>query len=321
MEAVTGVSLFGFVLQEQPGTLFSLETLWREVEKLKDPGPAPTLVMPVLQPSPDARRVGGNETTRNVVGGMVALSLAGIAISGYAKDLSVVLFGLAVASFFGVRVLLDNSAGMQRYKLAFQTAEARWKIALKDWESKAGPSEFQTKKSSLFETRRQLLGIPSERLRKLDELNQQRRQRQLERFLDQFKIDDASIESIGPGRTRTLESYGIETAADIVTAKIEVVPGFGSKLCSNLIAWRETIEDRFRFDPAQGVNPQDIAKVEHDIVTKQRGLQVQLQTGFSELKALLNRIDGVRRGMRSQVEAVQREFAQASVDYAAVRRT
>jgi DNA-binding helix-hairpin-helix protein with protein kinase domain len=220
-----------------------------------------------------------------------------------------------------VRALFDNAEGMQRYRVAFQNADTRWKAAQREWETKAGSTPFQAKKSAMVELRRQLQDIPTERLRKLDHLKRQRRQHQLEKFLDQFEIDDATIENIGAGRKRTLESYGIETAADIVASKIESVPGFGPRLRSNLTAWRDKIETRFRFDPNKEVDSQEITKVEHEIATKRKSLQTQLTTGVVELKALANRIDVARRGMRAQVEAIQREHAQATADYAAVKRT
>lgn len=320
MEGATGIALFGFALRAPTASFFNLDALWREVESLGNPGPAPTLAAITLQSSVDARAVGFAETRRNVIGGVAALLLAGIAISGYAKGFGIILFGLAIAAFFATRALFDNSEGMQRYKTAFQNADAKWKVAQREWETKAGATEFDAKKSSMVELRRQLQGISAERLRRLDQLNQDRREHQLAKFLDQFEINDATIENIGAGRKRTLESYGIETAADIVASKIQGIPGFGPRLRSNLIAWRDKIESRFRFDPNKAVDSAEITRVDSEILAKQKGLQTQLTAGLAELRALANRIDAVRRGMRSQIDAIQREYAQATADVAAVTR-
>jgi DNA-binding helix-hairpin-helix protein with protein kinase domain len=321
MEAATGVSLFGLVIQGATDTHFNLDALWREVERIPDPGPAPNFAALTVPASSEAKKVGRNETARNVVGGIVAFAIAGFAISGYAKAFTMILLILAVLAFFLVRKMLDNSEGMQKFTVAHSAAEAKWRSAERDWESRAGPSEFLAKKSVLQDLRRQWQNLPAERLRRLEQLNQQRRQKQLEHFLDRFEIDRAKIEGIGAARKRTLESYGIETAADLTRSSIDSVPGFGPKLRSQLMAWRNTVESRFKFDPSKGVDPQDIAKVEHDIRTLKKNAEDQHRTGLAELKALANRINAVRTGMRSQMEALQREFAQANADYAAVRRT
>ncbi|HEX3944675.1 MAG TPA: hypothetical protein VHW69_11360 [Rhizomicrobium sp.] len=125
MEGATGVALFGFALKAPAGAFFNLDALWREVEGLSSPGPAPALNAVTLQPSADARAVGFAETRRNVIAGVAALFLAGIAISGYAKGFGIILFGLAIAAFFWVRALFDNSEAMRRYKAAFHNAEAK----------------------------------------------------------------------------------------------------------------------------------------------------------------------------------------------------
>ena len=72
-------------------------------------------------------------------------------------------------------------------------------------------------------------GMPSERLRRLDQLKRNHRQLQLEAYLDRFEIATARIESVGAGRRQTLESYGIETALDVTQAALFSVPGFGPK--------------------------------------------------------------------------------------------
>ena len=39
-----------------------------------------------------------------------------------------------------------------------------------------------------------------------------------------------------------LSSYGIDNAADVTTAALESVPGFGSFLIMELITWRQSLE-------------------------------------------------------------------------------
>jgi DNA-binding helix-hairpin-helix protein with protein kinase domain len=138
--------------------------------------------------------------------------------------------------------------------------------------------------------RRDWSDIPNLRLRKLDELNRQRRERQLARFLDGYEIEDARISGIGPGRKQTLESYGIETAADIEKLNSIGVPGIGRVLQSNLFEWRDSLVQRFRFDPRRAVDPQDIAKVEQEVLLEKKKLEVNLRQGVTELRQIHHQI-------------------------------
>lgn len=72
--------------------------------------------------------------------------------------------------------------------------------------------------------------------RKLQQLEQEVYQRQMERFLDGHRIDKARISGIGHARQITRRSYGLETAADITKSAVLSVPGFGPTYTSKLLA-------------------------------------------------------------------------------------
>ena len=63
---------------------------------------------------------------------------------------------------------------------------------------------------------------------------------------DGFRIQPGEVAGVGTSRKSILESFGIETAADVDEARLYRVPGVGAKLRSGLIAWRHSIEGRFR---------------------------------------------------------------------------
>lgn len=65
------------------------------------------------------------------------------------------------------------------------------------------------------------------------------REKHLDAYLRSFLISDAAIPGIGPGRSSTLASYGIETAADISESALIRINGFGPVLISTLVSWRE----------------------------------------------------------------------------------
>src|SRR5690606_10583460 len=85
--------------------------------------------------------------------------------------------------------------------------------------------------------------------------NRESRQRQA--YLDRFSVRRANISGIGPAKTATLISFGIETAADVNRSTILRVPGFGDVMTDKLVAWRNRHESRFRYDRTP--NAQDVA--------------------------------------------------------------
>ncbi|TIU16377.1 MAG: hypothetical protein E5W53_28415, partial [Mesorhizobium sp.] len=92
---------------------------------------------------------------------------------------------------------------------------------------------------------------------RISELERNRRQAQLHRFLDNFEISSAKIESIGPGKKQVLESYGVETALDVERNKLYSVSGFEPKTAQKLLNWRRSVEARFVFDPSRAIDPRD----------------------------------------------------------------
>lgn len=64
------------------------------------------------------------------------------------------------------------------------------------------------------------------------------RQKHKDSYLRSWLIADAGISGIGPGRSSTLASYGIESAADISAERLHGISGFGPVLTSCLLAWK-----------------------------------------------------------------------------------
>ena len=85
---------------------------------------------------------------------------------------------------------------------------------------------------------------------RLDELGGKVRERQLQIFLDTFSIERADIDAIGPARVATLQSYGVETAADVNRATILAIPGFGPAYTERLLDWRRAVERASAWAPS-----------------------------------------------------------------------
>jgi DNA-binding helix-hairpin-helix protein with protein kinase domain len=318
MEATTGVELFPFVVQGGLGVPgIDLATLWRQIDALSSPGPAPEMQIVGPSPSTQALEVAGSFRRANVIAFTVAVALGSIAIfGGLESPAPLLLLFAALLSFFGARRWLDKSSDIYKFRSAQANAETTWNQAQKQWTERCGSKVFDDKKQELLRVRQSLDRIPALRISKLDQLKTQVRHAQLVRFLDKHKIEDAQLDGIGPGRKRALQSYGIETAADIISPIS--VPGFGAVLGGTLNAWRQSLERRFVFNPATGVDRRDVEKVEQDILKERRRLEQAARTGHSELSQLRNRIINTRTQMMEPVEAAYRAHLQATVDYKTV---
>jgi DNA-binding helix-hairpin-helix protein with protein kinase domain len=319
MEGATGVALFPFVTPVA-GAGFNLEALWRQIESIQHPGPPPAIATPVVQPSQAARRVGAANHTRKIAASVVGgIMIAAAVLGGLPGIAPFVLFVGGIAAFFALLNLLDKSQDVRAFSAAENQAAASWRQMEQQWQSKVGPQTFDQKKHQLTDIRRQLGEVANLRLRKLDELKRNQRAIQLADFLDQFEIQQAKISGIGPGRTQTLESYGIETAADLTSAAIAKVPGFGPKMQANLMDWRQSLERKFRFNPNKAIDPRDIARVEQEILVGRQQLEQALRSGFAELKQVSAQILTTRQYLAPQVAAIYSSYLQAVADHKAAK--
>jgi hypothetical protein len=122
--------------------------------------------------------------------------------------------------------------------------------------------------------------------RELAQLKSTREARQRDTFLDCFTIRRASIPGIGPAKTATLASYGVETAADVTAAKVRVVPGFGEALTAKMLAWRRGHEATFRYNPAADASDVQAENAIRSASTKKRtDLQAKIRSGAAALQA------------------------------------
>ncbi|MAS95802.1 MAG: hypothetical protein CMO55_21575 [Verrucomicrobiales bacterium] len=130
--------------------------------------------------------------------------------------------------------------------------------------------------------------------RELVVLKSNRESRQRHSYLDRFPIRNASISGIGPAKTATLISFGIETAADVNQTSVLRVPGFGSVMTSKLVAWRRGLESRFKYDPRP--NTQDVAD--------ERALRMRFAAEKLKLEATIRNGLGTLRNVKARLEAL-----------------
>ena len=315
MEAKGANPLFPFVVPMEPtGSTFDVDALWSQIDKLPELGPAPSIPVGHREVSTAAHTIG------RPGGGakFIAILIAAAVFLGGTFVLPPLFWAFAIAAFFVHGVVerkLSNAEEIARFKNAMFEAEGRLSQAIADWQSSAGPASFSTAKAKFEACRVEVKGMPMKRAKALEQLKQSHQKLQLDHFLDRFELEDAKIDDIGPGRKRTLASYGIETALDLVPNRIGAVPGFGPKRVERLMKWRQSVAAKFRFDPTKPVDPRDIAKVEQEMLALRSKAESVAKAAYAEALQAHARVLAIRQTGRARVVEAQNVVAQARADY------
>jgi DNA-binding helix-hairpin-helix protein with protein kinase domain len=111
-----------------------------------------------------------------------------------------------------------------------------------------------------------------------------------------------------------LQSHGIETALDIVGARVLSVPGFGPATLKSMSDWRLRLEKRFVFDPSKGASLAEKAAIEQDILNTKMKIERSLSEGVLQLTATSQRTKTRRILMLEELERAAMALAQADVE-------
>ena len=280
VELQTGLRLFGqrIATVSSAGTI-DLATLWRDISAVSDPGVGPTLPCDrPWHPPPDAEAAGGRlKIFRKILSiGFVCMGFA--ACTSLSQNggaiVALALYGLAFAVW--PRSSAEQQSAADK---AYLVAKDEWESAVARWKREASRDAFAERLKALEKARTEIVDLPNERQRRLAYLEAERETRQRQRYLDRFRIDRANIRGIGVNRSAMLASYGIESAADIESATIRQIPGFGTMLTSELVQWRQGHERNFRFNPNEPLDRRDIDAIDRELETRKQNLFSTLQQG------------------------------------------
>lgn len=303
IEKQSPVRLFGQqIVATGPTGTVDIGALWRAIAAVPDPGADPALPSELQWKPPTGLDLPNTKLKIFRKVASVALLCSGlIACNAFAKDGGLMMALLAYGAAFAVwpRVSVEERSAAER---AYATANAEWQNALERWRREASRTVFVEKLKSLEAARAQLVDLPNERRRRLAKLEAERESRQRQRYLDRFRIDRASIEGIGPGRTSMLASYGIETAADVNELRIIQIPGFGDVLTRKLVQWRRSHERNFRFNPNEPIDPRDINAMDRELEIRRQSLISVLREGPRELSRLRQEIQAGRARLMPMLE-------------------
>lgn len=266
---------------------FDLDQVWGRIQAIAPPAdeamPAPAPRTPIVPtPLPDALR----QVQRN--NAIKAAAIAGAALLAILAHwpLTWLWLPLAVAAW---SLLRDGAVHreVQRRRLALFAARQELLELRAAWNQRATGRPFTVRLRALKALRDQRRDLADELQRDLQRLETDQRQIQLRAFLESCFIDAAQIPGILTTDQMALESYGIETAADVTAEGLNGVPGFGQRLgrqrTAALLAWRQDLEQRFRYDPRQGADPAAIASLRRKYAQERLRIERELLAAPDEL--------------------------------------
>jgi DNA-binding helix-hairpin-helix protein with protein kinase domain len=299
---------------------FDLSKTWNAIEAIPTsisnlfslPPPTPSAGAPT--PPPLNFKAPGLE--KGIVG-IAALVCAVFSLLGFAWWVLGYVFFSASMIFGSWWLLLAFFSPRERERRLLRRATHDSLNALANFDNKLiGRTRYLEKQlSDLKEKARlaknQLETLDQRRLAEIQDLREHAEERQMADHLKSKFICDYDISGIGPARIATLESYGIETAFDVVEDVVLRIPGFGPKLTWELVFWRKSIEVGFRFDPSKGVPQSDIQAIDLKYGQLKLTLQKDLLAFPQRFASQVKRCRAEIQGILPQRKAIWQKASQA----------
>lgn len=297
---------------------FQLDPVWNRILAVPPPGaeamPRPGAQAPVTPtplPEPLRRAQRDNLVKTATIAGLALLAIL------IQPGLSWLWLPLAVAAWS----LTQDSAvrrERQRRRLALLTARHELTDLRAAWRRHATDQPFMRKLHALHALRDRYRNLSTDLQRDLQRLATDQRQLQLQAYLEGHFIDAAQIPGLRATDRVALESYGIETAADVTPAALAGVPGFGQRLgrqrAAALLDWRQALEQRFRHDPRQGADPAASVNLQQQYAQRRLQIERELLAGPEELAKI--KTDILRQRARLNIALIRQAMqeAQAQAD-------
>jgi DNA-binding helix-hairpin-helix protein with protein kinase domain len=193
-------------------------------------------------------------------------------------------------------------------------AKQNWELFSKNWNNRVNGESFISTKRAIYKLKQEYDSLSGKREHLLKNMLNYYFQQQLAQHLDQYRIESANLDGIGPGRIATLQSYGIETAEDINLSKLSTINGFGEKLVMRLLDWRRQCEGLFSFDPASMPTQSIIASIDRDIASKRQKIKQDLSAGMAQLTAIRVQVEKDRQSAVNEALTIFRAYEQAAVN-------
>jgi predicted flap endonuclease-1-like 5' DNA nuclease len=219
-----------------------------------------------------------------------ALRIAGVLCAAALLAVNPQLWFLSVG-LAGVSLFWGRKVEKTPVRSKLPEVENRWVTEVLEWQKRSGVDDFLQQRQQLQAAKEEYLSLDQQKKRELDNYKSQRRQRQLHAFLDNFEIRNSKVRGIGPAKQAALASFGVDTAADITTAKVLAVPGIGNAVAQDMLKWKAACESKFVYSnvPNQ-IDTQELAKISARFAAKAAALRRTISSGPANLSALAQRV-------------------------------
>lgn len=247
---------------------------------------------------------------------MIAGATAGLI---FAAPLFLLWLGLAG---WGVARFNDRNVSERPFVDRFEKADGRVQAELDAFIRRSNLTEIVQVRANLDAEIAAYKRIDDDLARELRNFKSTREARQRAAYLDQFQVRRANISGIGPAKTATLISFGIETAADVNWSAVRAVPGFGDVMTLKLVKWRKAHKARFRYNPAP--NAQDVTDeraLRSKYATQKAKLEASIRGGLTTLRNAKPRLDALPTQVRGDIALMKalEERARAEQDLRLLR--
>lgn len=309
-----GIALFGgaaVVIPKLASGPFNLDAIWRDISTAALPPMQAIPQLKAVPATPQMQALGSRRAFWKTTGWLVGLLIAvlGITLSAVFAPVWAGL-GWALGAWVNSRGHSDLGplkSGHQQAKAQFDGLSARWK-------QEQAETQLQSKQNQLRPLKEEHAGLQAERDRRYNALFNNRRQSALKQFLDQFEIEQASIPGVGAAKKAMLESFGIETAADVNRNAVLNVPGFGPALTDRVMKWRQEKEARFHFNPNSSIDPRQVADLDRTIQARRAQIEADLVAGRLAILQMRQAAMARRRSLEEAMRAAIDDLSQRTAD-------
>jgi DNA-binding helix-hairpin-helix protein with protein kinase domain len=324
-EGALGTPIFGIKVAIVGDHGFNLIAVWVEIEKVK-PVPEP-LQKPELDRFRD--KYGPDPTIKEIAHKRRVHRLGAIGIVFAVSVLSVVAGLVPLAAIAAITIALivagqvwkRGNIGAKPFIEQYESVLKIYREAETEFDrSSAPPVRCAEIQAQLDLCKREYEGLGSEKAKRLAKLNSEREAKQRQRFLETFRIEDATIPNIGPKNKLILRTWGIEDAWDVDEGRIQTIKGFGPVKITSLMEWRRSKERLFRFDSKQPVDPRDLNALEQEFAQKAQNLESVITQGLPNLRQAISVWHAQRRQLVSKLSILAEKFAAADVNRRALGR-
>lgn len=296
---------------------FDVAVWAKQLDLIAEPSDFVPTLSPATVSSPVAPVAAQVSATLTSVAGTLAIAALFGPAFGLQSGSYVFLFG---GVWVAIRTLSPYARLQRSSKKDAESAKAAYELLDKQWRAKvSGPiASFRNKKSELLKQRSIYLGLPQAFRNEEADLEKRKRETQLKAFLRMHFIEDAKISGVGAGRISVLRSFGIETALDATAERVSAVDGFGPTRTSAVVAWRVSVEQRFRFDATKAVDPSERVALSQAQARRRSAIESALEKGVLELTLVAASVARTADTERKKLEAANDQARAASAMAAAL---